>query len=193
MARANPLACASGLYWSLFFAFVFVTTTAWAQEPVDFETQVAPILKKRCASCHNDEDAENDFKVSSVATILEGSSHGPAIEAGKGSASHIIKLMRGTEEPAMPPEDEFDRVPETEIAIVEAWIDQGGKPSKTAAKTALKIETPQWKAKTKVSPSILAADWSMEVRSRSLGSVPYSCSMRNRSNQFMSLIRYQEK
>jgi len=133
---------------------------SFAQEPVDFATQVAPILKKHCASCHNDEDTESDFSVSSVEKILEGSSHGPAIEAGKGANSHIIKLMRGIEDPAMPPEDEFDRVPENEIAIVEAWVNEGGKPSKAAAKAELKIEAPKWKAKTDVSPSILAAGWS---------------------------------
>ena len=62
-----------------------LAATAWTQEaesPVDFDSQVAPILKKHCASCHNDDDAESEFNVSSAAKILEGSSAGAAIVAG---------------------------------------------------------------------------------------------------------------
>ena len=138
----------------------FTASLAWAQDssaPIDFDSQVAPILKKHCASCHNDEEAESDFNVSSVTKMLE---NGSAIEVGSGAESHIIKLMRGTEEPAMPPEDEFERVPESEIAIIEQWINEGAKGSKSNAKAALTIGYPKWEAKSKVSPSILAADWS---------------------------------
>ena len=78
--------------------------------------------------------------------------------------SHIVELMRGTEEPLMPPEDEFERVPENEIAIIEKWINERAKPSTTDAKAALSIGSPKWKAKSKVSPSILAADWSPNGR-----------------------------
>ena len=144
--------------------FLFAASVSWAQDastPIDFDTQVAPIFKKHCSSCHNDEEAESDFNVSSVAKMLESET---AIEVGDGAASHIVELMRGTEEPLMPPEDEFERVPENEIAIIEKWINEGAKPSATDAKAALSIGSPKWKAKSKVSPSILAADWSPNGR-----------------------------
>jgi WD40 repeat protein len=139
-----------------------MNSIASAQQPVDYATQVAPVLKTHCASCHNDEESEGDFNVSSVATMLDGSSAGPAFERGKGAESHIVKLMRGTEDPAMPPEDEFDRVPDEEIAIIERWINEGAKASE--AMGTLAIQTPDWKAKTKVNPSVLAADWSPDGR-----------------------------
>ena len=138
----------------------FAASVSWAQDvskPIDFDSQVAPILKKHCASCHNDEEAESEFNVSSVAKMLESES---AIEVGDGEASHIIELMRGTEEPIMPPEDEFERVPESEIAIIEQWINEGAKPSKINVKAALTIGSPKWEAKLKVNSAILAADWS---------------------------------
>jgi hypothetical protein len=137
----------------------FVASMSWAQDvssPIDFDSQVAPILKKHCAGCHNDEEAESDFNVASVAKMLEVEM---AISVGNGAASHIIELMRGTEEPIMPPEDEFERVPENEIAIVEQWINEGANPSKGGAKVALTIGSPKWKAQSKVNSAVLAADW----------------------------------
>lgn len=150
------------------FAFIccwLAVTVCSAQETstrIDFDSQVAPILQKHCASCHNDDEAEQDFDVTSVATIMKGSDAGPSIEVGKGAASHIVKLMRGSEEPIMPPEDEFERVPESEIAVIEQWINEGAKASDATGKTDLKIKSPAWTAKLKVKPSILAADWSSD-------------------------------
>ncbi|QEG24650.1 c-type cytochrome domain-containing protein [Mariniblastus fucicola] len=134
-------------FW--FFA-ASVSQAQDADNSIDFESQVAPILTKHCAGCHNEDTAEGDFSVDSFESIVAGSAD-----------RHIVKLMRGSEEPAMPPEDDFDRVPEQQIAIVERWIKEGAKPTENASKKPkLAIASPNWDAKTESQPSILAADWS---------------------------------
>ena len=150
------------IYVFLSLVCVFqMESAAQVTESVDFESQVKPILKKHCASCHNDEDPESGFSVDSVESILGGSVAGPAIKEGDPAASHIIKLMRGTEEPVMPPIDDFDRVPQKEIAIVENWIAQGARTS--IAKSGLVIAAPGWALKAKTLPPVLAADWSKQA------------------------------
>ena len=43
----------------------------------DYATRVAPIFKKYCAGCHNDEDREGKFSLESYAALQRGTAHGP--------------------------------------------------------------------------------------------------------------------
>jgi WD40 repeat protein len=151
-----------------------------ATDKIDFDSDVAPILTMHCAGCHNEDDSESDFDVSSVEQILKGSSAGPALIAEEGSASHIIQLMKGTKEPAMPPIEEYDRVPDEEIAIIEQWINEGAKPSPAADDSvdenpnvdgagiaeramkpeSIKIEAPKLEPGIQTQPAILSAAFS---------------------------------
>ena len=99
-------------------------------EPVDFEKEILPILRRNCFACHNATDAESDLVLETPQTILKGGGEGPAVVPKKSAESLLLKVASHEAEPIMPPEDN-DRgaknlTPE-ELGLVKLWIDQGAK------------------------------------------------------------------
>ena len=96
-----------------------------ASSNVDYETDVAPILKRYCAGCHNDTDMEGDFSLSSLQSLQKGTPEGgPVVVAGSAEKSLLFQLIIGKEEPAMPPEDE-PQLSDEQKEIIRAWIEKG--------------------------------------------------------------------
>src|SRR6476620_8277798 len=60
--------------------------------PVDFEKEILPIFRRSCLACHNATEAEGKFVLETPQTILKGGSEGPAVVAGKGAESLMIKM-----------------------------------------------------------------------------------------------------
>jgi len=92
----------------------------------DYQADVAPILKKYCAGCHNDGDRDGDFSLESYASLQNGTEDGPAILPGDPENSRMIRLITGAAEPLMPPEDE-PRPGDEDVAVLKAWIEAGAK------------------------------------------------------------------
>ena len=92
----------------------------------DYNKQVAPILKKYCAGCHNDADAEGKLSLESFFSLQRGGKSGAVLLAGNGKSSRLVRLVTGQAQPVMPPMD-HERPGEAEIAILKAWIDGGAK------------------------------------------------------------------
>ena len=73
-------------------------------EKVTYDDHVLPILKQRCATCHNPDKKSGGFDVTSYTQLMQGGGSGASIEAGDASASYMIKLVEHQEEPTMPPD-----------------------------------------------------------------------------------------
>ncbi|MCH8922523.1 MAG: radical SAM protein [Planctomycetes bacterium] len=111
---------------ALTIAWFLTTACAAAETAPDYSTEIAPILKKYCAGCHNDEDVEGELSLESFAAIGRGGEHGPALQPGDAQASRMIRVLTGKAKPAMPPKDE-PRPGAKQIALLAAWIDGGAK------------------------------------------------------------------
>src|SRR5271166_5837441 len=113
----------------LILAIVLSAATAARADGVpapDYATRVAPIFKKYCAGCHNDEDREGKFSVESYASLQRGTAHGPALLPGDAKGSRMVRLLKSSEKPMMPPKDE-PRPAADEISLIEAWIESGAR------------------------------------------------------------------
>ena len=97
---------------------------------VDFEYQrdVKPFLTKYCVGCHNEKDNESEVQLQSLANIFKGGPKGAIVVASNASESSLIKVMLGTKEPKMPPDDS-PQPTSAEIAVLQKWIEQGAKGS----------------------------------------------------------------
>lgn len=104
----------------------FATNNLSFAVEIDFEGQIQPILKKYCAGCHNEGEAESDFRADSFAGLMKGSKKGAVIQVGLSQKSKIIELISGKAEPKMPPDDE-PQPTEKDIEMIKQWIDQGAK------------------------------------------------------------------
>ncbi len=90
---------------------------------VNFE-QVSSILNKYCAGCHNAEDREGEFSVSSFQDLLAGNDKGAVIVAGKPEESKLLQVLTGKTESAMPPKEE-PQLMAADIGLLQRWIEQG--------------------------------------------------------------------
>jgi hypothetical protein len=113
-------------------AFLLVTAGRLAADElaadggVDYARQVKPLLAARCYSCHSPLNHQSDLRLDTAALAVQGGARGAAIVPGDGQGSLLIQALRGTADTGrMPPEDEGPPLAEEEIALLQAWIDQG--------------------------------------------------------------------
>jgi WD40 repeat protein len=98
---------------------------AGESEPVSFRREIAPVLQRRCANCHNEENAKGDYRLDMFARLLEsGDSDLPVVVAGKAEESEFFRLLiEPNPEDRMP--QKADALPSEEIALIKRWIDEG--------------------------------------------------------------------
>jgi len=60
-----------------------------------FNETLLPILAKHCSSCHAGTSPANGLSVQSLAGVLKGGKHGPAITPGNASQSLLLQYPAG--------------------------------------------------------------------------------------------------
>src|SRR5690606_26590923 len=103
---------------------------------------VAPILQKYCAGCHNSDDPEGGLALDSFTEREKGGDQGPAVLAGQAASSRLIRMLRGELEPKMPPEDNEGQS-DSEIAVLAAWIDAGARGPSGQEPDPRQLRTPR--------------------------------------------------
>ena len=118
----------------LLFLALF-TASALADGPVSFRAEVAPLLHRRCAACHNEDSAKGRYRLDSLVRLWKtGESELPPIVAGKPGESELyVRLVETAVDDRMP--QKADALPAAEIGLVERWIREGavgdgGDPSR---------------------------------------------------------------
>ena len=114
-----------------FFLALFATAApaaeqaqAVAAKPVNYESQVKPLLTTHCVRCHGAAKPRGGLRLDTAAMSKLGGKGGPAVLPGNGHESPLVEAIRG--------EGATDRMPlnrpalaEAEIKLIETWIDQG--------------------------------------------------------------------
>ncbi|EMI15852.1 Cytochrome C, Planctomycete domain protein [Rhodopirellula maiorica SM1] len=124
--------------------------------PVDFATEIAPILKRNCVACHHKADAEGGLVLESHASLMKGGDTGPAVIAKDAKSSLLLMRATGEEDPLMPPEDnDVGASPLTpeELGLWQLWIQQGANGSDTT-----ETESISWQAIPESIRTIYASD-----------------------------------
>lgn len=94
-----------------------------ADELVDYQKQIKPILTSRCVSCHGVLKQEGNLRLDTAAQAIKGGDSGAAITPGDTDASLLLKRISAKEESErMPPEGEPLK-PE-QIDAIRNWIAQ---------------------------------------------------------------------
>jgi len=87
-----------------------------------FENELKPIFGRRCVFCHGEYYPRNEFRVLSMASLLEGGiEDGPAVIPGNSAQSPLMRRLRGEKEPRMP--GEAPPLPKGELERIARWID----------------------------------------------------------------------
>ena len=100
-----------------------VMASAAAAQGVDFATDVEPIFKANCYTCHGDAQQLGQLRLDSRSVVMEDGPSGPRIVARQPEASSIYRRVAGLGEGVrMPMGGELS---EPEIETIRAWIESG--------------------------------------------------------------------
>lgn len=100
-----------------------VSSLAFANEQVDYNTQVKPVLVERCVACHGVLKQEGGLRLDTAALAIKGGDSGASIIPGDAAASTLFTRVTETDESTrMPPEGEPLK-PE-QITALKNWIVQ---------------------------------------------------------------------
>lgn len=93
-------------------------------QAVDFTRDIQPILRENCYNCHGSEKQKGGLRLDSRKLAMDGGTSGKSIVPGKGKDSPLVQRLRGLGgEDQMPLKK--DPLPEAQIQLISAWIDQG--------------------------------------------------------------------
>jgi len=100
------------------------TNATLAEDTVDFDRDVAPLLRARCSKCHSGPKRRGGLSMNTRAGLIEGGESGAALIPGDPTSSTLIARVTAEDRKTrMPPKG--DRLAETEVTILTRWIDDG--------------------------------------------------------------------
>jgi mono/diheme cytochrome c family protein len=105
-------------------AFAATPNAAIAPVPKRFAS-IAPIFKNHCIACHAGKNASGGIRLDSYEGLMKGGEHGKVIVKNKPESSKLIKLVKGSAKPIMPPSP--PRLTSAEIKAISDWIKAGAK------------------------------------------------------------------
>ena len=98
----------------------------------DYLTAIRPIFADNCYSCHGPEKQKNGLRLDRKQNALSGGINGPVFIPGKSAPSTLIKYVSGADpDIIMPPKGQ--RLSETQVETLRAWIDGGANWPEDAA------------------------------------------------------------
>jgi uncharacterized membrane protein len=102
-----------------------------APDPVVYTEVIAPILGRRCVSCHNAEKSKGYYRMDTYELLVKGGLESEGLKPGSAAESHIVKLIELPidDDMHMPP-DGKPQVTAAELLVLRWWIDQGADPAK---------------------------------------------------------------
>lgn len=90
---------------------------------ITYQDHILPLLREKCASCHNPDKKQGGLNLINFTAMMEGSGRGKIIEPGDPEQSTIYLLMAHKEQPVMPPKS--PKLPDKDIELVANWIKGG--------------------------------------------------------------------
>lgn len=96
-----------------------------AEQPIDFNVQIRPILSRHCIACHGPDEADRqaDLRLDTFAGATDY-----AIVPGDANGSDFIdRIITDDEELRMPPTHHAEALKPAEIKLLRTWIDQGAQ------------------------------------------------------------------
>ena len=106
----------------ILFAVLWVGTSAIAEDKVDFNRDVLPVLSSHCFACHGPDESHRE---SGLRLDIESAAKVDVIVAGDLECELIRRITAADDDERMPPA-EFDKpLTDKEIELIKTWIAQG--------------------------------------------------------------------
>lgn len=155
---SQPIGCVVGRSFVLMMIAISVSTVSAADESSLFLSKVAPVLQRRCLSCHNATQRKGGFSLATASTAMKGGESGEAIIAGKPDESFLLDLITPADGKAEMPKD-ADPLTADEIAAIRTWIATGAQwPANYTVKPPATADLDWWSLKPLKQPRVPKLD-----------------------------------
>jgi len=97
---------------------------------LSFKSDIAPILVANCRGCHTGNGAglrNGKLDMTTFEKLMAGGKRGKDIAPGDPESSHLVLMIRGDENPKMPPNNGQRGFAEEAAQKVELWVKQGAR------------------------------------------------------------------
>ena len=119
-------------------AAVVVALTSAVRGEVSFVRELAPLLVKRCTSCHGERKDSGNFRLHTFEQLMRSGGSGLAsVVPGQPENSELFTLLAAKDEDERMPRDD-DALTAPQIALFRAWIAEGAKFDGPDRKATLK-------------------------------------------------------
>ena len=124
----------------------------------EYLTDVKPLLRDKCFSCHGALKQEGGLRLDSASLIAKGGDSGPAYVAGSVEQSLILERATDDDDSRMPPAEEGSRLTSEEIAKLTEWIKSGAA---APAESIPKHPSQHWSflPPVQAAPPSVSAEW----------------------------------
>ena len=109
---------------------LFILSSCATNRVVGFQSDIDPILRKKCQQCHLPPDGkgyvQTGLNMKSYDTLMNGNLYGKVIIPGDSKRSVLNMLVEGRAGEMMRmPHDEADKLTAEEIEFLKLWVNQG--------------------------------------------------------------------
>ena len=109
---------------------LFILSACVTDQVVGFQSDINPILQKKCQQCHLPPDGagyvQTGLNMESYDTLMHGTVFGEIIIPGDSKRSVLNKLIEGRAGEMMRmPHDDADKLTAREVEILKLWVNQG--------------------------------------------------------------------
>ena len=122
-------------------------------KPIDFQSEILPMLRSNCLACHNRTRSKGDVILETPADIRKGNDDGSFVEPGKAEDSFLFTIAAHLDDPVMPPAKNkvgAKNMKPDELGLLKLWIEQGAKGEMRAAAPVV------WQSYRRETPPIYA-------------------------------------
>ena len=114
-------------------SFLPISTAGFAQDRVDFNRDIRPILSNRCFTCHgpDEEQLQADLRLDTLAgatRVLDG--HAAVVPGSPEKSELLRRVISKDNDERMPPVDGGDPLTAEEIDLLRRWIKEGANYAK---------------------------------------------------------------
>jgi hypothetical protein len=96
-----------------------------SNKSVDYLTDIKPLLRDKCFSCHGSLKQEGGLRLDAASLIQKGGESGPTYAVGSVANSLILERVTDEDDNRMPPAEDGSRLTVEEVAKLTAWIKSG--------------------------------------------------------------------
>ena len=115
---------------SISLSLLMILLASGCSKSVSFSADIQPILSKHSLECHKKGEQGHEksgLSMDTYAELMSGTRYGPVIVPGNSISSTLFRLIDHKANKAINMPHDKSKIPDNEIALIKAWIDEGAK------------------------------------------------------------------